>query len=245
MSSNNMNTEIPKYPLFIVYSRKSVDYITNFLGNYGALGHDGVYGVHVCYDMNGNETNRSLVLCEEDIYEDLVAQGYEKTDQRLPNRQNEFLIDRYRFFPDNHHPKNEQTYNFFIKLPPVTHPAFTDCKASHFVSQLERVLNELVRAKVLPDHGYHLNVPMESRTTGKHRGVAYVTFDKNVDRNAIAAARVYIDHFNVENTKGDTFFVVRCLYAFDNHKNDTVTRHGKEFQPKQIAQRSTELPVPQ
>lgn len=232
-----------QFPLFVIYSKKVLTDLREFLYDYGN-GADGIGEMHIDRTHDGKETDRTICLLDESIYDGLVENGYAKqppSDRRTRRPPVDVAITRYRLTP-GHHPKPGHTYNFFIQLPrSAENEAFADMKASDYEKQLQEKVDALSSFGVLPENGVKIKVPYTSRTTGEAQGVAYITFADFIDRDAIAAARVFIDNSLLWNREGKKFSVMKCFYAremrSDEPKAPRAPKEQKAFQPRQMVRR--------
>ena len=80
---------IENYPIYIIYSSWSLDTIRNFLLN---LMPDSISIMKIIYDYSYNETNKTIIVMKEELYNLLIDQGYGVSRFEI-----DFKIKKYKF----------------------------------------------------------------------------------------------------------------------------------------------------
>lgn len=232
----------------------TVEAIREFLYDYG-IGRDGIGSMHVDVTREGSETDRTICLLDESIYDALIREGFGRTPQSADKRRrDDFTISLYHFKPESSTPAPGHTYNFFIQLPKLEgrEPDRADprsgtaiqrvsMKANTLQKQLGDAVEELIKFGLIPGESVELKVPFTSRTTGDSKGVAYVTFANNVPRENIAAARVILDKSIVWGS-GNVPYRIKCVYA--REMKPAQDKVKKAFVPATVTRSPTVGPAP-
>jgi hypothetical protein len=201
-----------QYNVFIVYSRKSLDSITEILLDLNA---GDVSYCKIIRDGEGRETNRTLVVADESVYKAAANEGL---TSRSFNR--DFTITRYKLTERNA-PKEDQTYKLFIPYPKL--------RGINAEKQLDDMLQRLVDVNLLAKNSYRITVPLKSRQTGVVKGSIFVTFDSSVDKELIQLVKLIIDGAHWFSEDEDESEEVKCFWA----RKQLVTTKKKEKQDRQ------------
>ena len=188
------------YPVFIIHSNWSVGRIQEFLNSFksGRVG-----SLHVDYDREGNETNRTICIMENSVY-DAVSQRYGPGSR---GSKDDFSIARYHLRRGNYPAKN-RTCDFYIPLANKTYGA--DVYRAKIVEKLA----ELESFGLIPPGMYRVNIPVnkgENPQGDVIRGSCFINFSYSVSRDVIAIIKVVIDN-SILDIAGNSEFL-RCFWA--------------------------------
>jgi hypothetical protein len=190
------------FPLFLIHSPWSLRELENFLFHFG----NGKVGpLRIDYDRDGKETNRTLAILDESVFADLVKKGYTRSDNSEPTEQycpvgwetrrpyRNFSIYRYKIRPYEY-PRNGFTTNLIVSLP-------QDLSVEECRRQLDAKMSILAGFNLLKKEDYQLSLPLSSRVSGQAKGIAFITFQKEVDPQLPIVVRAILNgsHWKVED----------------------------------------------
>jgi hypothetical protein len=167
--------------VYVIYSRWILNDIRELLSSYTEPSRIGL--MHVDRDRDGRETNRTLCLLDESVFEALVKDGYDKNP--------EFSIRKYVLRPNSYPPRG-RSYSFFIPLPRTFSLSEEEVRR-----QIEEKMQQLVKFSILADGDYMIKVLQSGEKTssgGSGRRFCFISFKKEVTHDAIALAKVAIDN---------------------------------------------------
>lgn len=176
-----MSAVTKEYSLFILYSEWSLDDLYNWMES--NLETDSFSDIHIDRTRSRKETNRTVCLMREDVYDDLVNRGYTRR-----NRYADFWIQRYQIH-DYHHPSNGYSSNMYVSLPKEFNLTVTESR-----QQLQDKIDTLCKFGVLSAGEVTIKIPLVNRESGEPKGGAFIVFTQSVDPNAIAVSKLYIDN---------------------------------------------------
>ena len=203
-------TETSAYsPICMVYSKmtlKEIEVLFTSVG--GSASAYGTMRIVRVKDPKGTwqDTNRTIVLINEPLYNTLIDLGYDKP-VRSPDRPNtDFRIVPYGVRESNL-PKEGLKKDLFIRIP----------KESSFTVQevhktIEDKLQPLVNFGVLAANDYRVNIPLRNmnRETGVVSGSCFLSFSPSVTPTQAAQVKAVID--DTYWSDGETF---NCYWARD------------------------------
>lgn len=199
--------------LYIIYSRWSlsrIDKKIKLLGDIGLL--------RIICDA-GKETNRTLALLENDVYNKLCEEGYaDKKGNKGFNivRFNEKVLDL---------PSKGCSRNLFIPVPEIFRK--DDMKT---IDIIDDKLKHLVGWEVLPKDSWHVNALLESREKGAISSGCFIVFDNKIEITTIAKVKMLITDTLwplVEEDIEREYF--KCMWAFDSKKRDQDKKPERKF----------------
>lgn len=189
--------------VFVAYSSLSLEAIREFLLQFGPASE--VSHLRVSYDRDGFETDRTILVMHQNIYDKAVAAGFNK---RSPDM--DFSIAPYHIGKFNL-PKDGFTFNMYLPLP----RDFTLTEA-----QVRRQLNDKLKTLVgfgaFPSDSYRITVPKLSRESGELKGSCFLTFDARVDSTTLASVRLALDNTSWSSEDGTERETCHCYWAFDH-----------------------------
>lgn len=199
--------------IYIIYSKWTLRRIDEAISKYGKVGllriiNDGV-----------KETNRTLVLMENEVYFKLINAGYSgKNNKGLSiTAFNEKALD----FPG----KNFNS-NLFVTVPEVF-----KSDDLNVIKIVEGKLKHLVEWDILPDNCWTINVPVKSREKGGISSGCFIIFDKEIEISVISKARMLLTDNNWPATsEQDEKEAFKCVWGLNFSKN-------KKFAPEKKSEK--------
>lgn len=162
--------------LYIIYSRRSIQDITSHLLQHGS--EDDIGPSRIVF-YKGNETNRTMIVLSPALYE-----------QVKDNRNHDFSIVPYQLRDYDKAPNNERS--LFLPLP-------KELKQSECRQILMGLLDTMARFGFFKEGDYKVNIPLYTRTSDAHKGLAFIHFEKEVPQDSIAYAKAFLHGY--ENIK--------------------------------------------
>jgi len=198
--------------LYIIYSKWSLCRISRELDFHGKIGL-----LRIICD-SGKETNRTLALLENEVYDKLSKKGY--TDKKSNRgfsiaRFNEKALDL---------PSKGFTKNLFIYVPEVFRKNDVET-----IDIIDEKLKHLVGWEILPKDSWHVNTVLKSREKGAISSGCFIVFDNDVEIAAIAKTKLLItDTFwpkVADDLEREPF---KCLWAKKKEQKKKVEDDSKE-----------------
>ena len=117
------------------------------------------------------DTNRTLCVIDDKVYEEMVSQGFERKERRALDY-NDFQVKRY--IMDNRNlSKNRERRHLMIKLPKILSGGKVD-------EQLSQHMAELVKFNIVPEKSYRIVIPFKDREGDEHIGHSIIVFNDDV-----------------------------------------------------------------
>ena len=229
------------FPVYVVYSKKTIDELTSFFKKYGKGGQLGKMHVQRAlrydYDLERKiqgQTNQTICIFTPDLAQSLITAGF--GDKRTGTI--DFAFSPYYLHEGNYPKEGEETHELYVALPNSL--TIDKCRA-----QLERYLNHYVKFDILPKDSFWISIPFADRITGKHLQKATIKFKPEVSRDAIAITRVLLHDASWENEKGEHISYVICLWAHHGtstreSSHGTSTRTGSRYKNTKVETVETE-----
>lgn len=190
--------------LYIIYSKWSLTRIDKELSLYGGIGL-----LRIICD-GGKETNRTLALLEDDVYDKLSDKGYtnKKTSKGFNIAKfNEKALDL---------PSKGFTKNLFVCVPEIFRK--DDMKT---IDIIDDKLKHLVEWDVLPKDSWYVNAVLKSREKGAISSGCFIVFDNEIELLTIAKVKILItDNYwpaVSEDIEREQF---KCLWARKKEKRE-------------------------
>lgn len=194
----------PEVSLYYVYSKWSLKgiltHIRKCFPSYNDDDFNALIGpIRIDY-YRGGETDRTLCLFNDIIYEGLAKEGF---TQKLCNY--DFRIQPYEI-RDKNLPGQGYSSNLYIPLP-------SSLNTDHCREDLVKKLKVLETFSII-NKNYKLTFPLTSRKTGRLTGSAFIEFDSSIDihKRAIVLLVLHDTDWNVPNSQD---YRVKCLWARD------------------------------
>lgn len=189
------------FPVYIIFSRWSLPEIDSFLKDYGEAGF-----LRVVYDNSGKETDRTLAILPDDVYQSLCNNGYGESNDKRSGRG--FCIKPF-VLRDNSFPPAGRSEVLFVPLPKQT-----EYEKSFIVDTVNDKLTHLSEWDIIPDNSWNINVPLQSREKGGVKNGCFVSFNKDVSLARISMVRnllndTYWPNENVDENRP----IFQCFWA--------------------------------
>lgn len=186
------------YPvIYIIYSNWSIEKISQFLDTI----QPGCVGLlKILHDNNGNETNKTITVIKENLYDKLVDMGHNTFSYEL-----DFKIKKYKL-GDFLLPPPDKSNNLFIPtIKKVTELYVTDI--------IDSKLTALSTVGIIEPNTWVIKCPKISRDTGIVKQGCFIFF-KNVPIHNIATVRFLINNtFWDDNEEKKYDNMIKCHWA--------------------------------
>ena len=200
-----------KTGLYIIYSKWSLSRIDRELSLFGKIGL-----LRIICD-GGKETNRTLALLEDNVYNKLSAKGY--TDKKM-NRG--FSISKFNEKAFEL-PSKGFTRNLFVCVPEIFRK--DDIKT---IDIIDDKLKHLVEWDILPKDSWHVNAILKSREKGSISSGCFIVFNNDINLITIAKVKILItDNFWPAISLDIEREQFKCLWAFDSSKKKDQNKKEK------------------
>lgn len=189
---------IENYPIYIIYSSWSLNTIKEFLISFLP---DSVSFMKIIYDSQSNETNKTIVVLKEQLYNILIQKGYGVNRFEI-----DFKIKKYNF-NDNILPSEGNTINLFIPINKKT----TDSIVTGIINAK---LEELSDFNIIPKKSWRIKCPVNSRETGQVKLGCFIFFKDEISVYNISVVKFLLNNtywINNEDNKYDN--IIKCCWA--------------------------------
>ena len=216
-ASKYVPLEKRKFPVYLIRSRWSLSSIDTYLDTYGGAGF-----LRIIYDSEGRETDRTIAILSEKVYDALVENGDDQQKYGKGFSVSPFLLR------DNNFPGEGYTNNLFV---PVPEELSSDDEA--VITTISDKLQHLSDWDILPGDSWSINPLLKSREKGGIKGGCFISFKRDVPNECRAMVRILItDTYWPESALGSVDTVFRCLWARARKSNFGPKDKKKETGPK-------------
>ncbi len=185
------------YPVYIIYSNWSIDKIKSFLIN---IMPDSISFIKIIYDSMYNETNKTIVVLKEELYNLLIEQGYGVTRFEI-----DFKIKKYKFNENILPPAD--TRNLFI-------PIIKQTTEYVVTSIIESKLDELSKFKIIPEKSWRIKCPINSRETGRVKLGCFIFFRADINVEVVSIVKFLLNNtYWIEGEEKKYDNIVKCYWA--------------------------------
>ena len=186
------------YPvIYIIYSNWSIEKITQFLDN---IQSNGIGLLKILYDSNGNETNRTIAVIKEELYNQLVTMGYNTFSYSVDFKIKKYSLGSYLL------PPADKSNNLFI-------PTIKQVTETYVTGIIDDKLKTLANVGIIEPNTWVIKCPKISRDTGIVKQGCFIFF-KNVPIHNIATVRFLINNtFWNENEEKKYDNMIKCHWA--------------------------------
>lgn len=207
---------IPVYsPVCMVYSQMSLKELEELFEHFGDNGSDhGPLRIVRAKDESGNwrDTNRTIVLMSERLYDSLIKEGLYKP-VRTPGRPAyDFRIVPYEI-RDNNLPKEGMKKDLFIRIPNNL-----ELTSGNVEDVINGKMVDLVKFGVINANQYSVKIPLRNkdRSSGLVHGSCFLAFDSSVSDYTAALVKAVVD---------DTFWgqheeTFNCFWAREQQEKE-------------------------
>ncbi len=198
-----MNTQSISFPVYIIYSRLSLQQLDKFFERFGDVGF-----MRIMYDKTGAETNRTIALVNEGCYNALKAKGY-----ALCQFDEKVIKDDVKITKFVMSPQMVQSDKTVRKLY-IPVPTQLNDDESFVNDSIEDKLLHLVAWSIIPLHCWKITIPVKSREKGGVKGGCQISFDKDVELERIAMVRLLMTdtYWPNRNTDNEERPVFKCYW---------------------------------
>ena len=213
------------YPVFLVRSRQSLTWITNFINDKTRANPNNVGLTRIWRGFDGKDNNLTLVMGYDAIYPILVSQGYGPDGKNRKHfKISPFDIRNYQY------PASHDTNDLFIPIPPEI-KKHGDAAIS---VSIEMKLHHMAAWGMIPDKSWEIIIPLTDRLDSTSvKGMVFINFHKDkLTVQDIAMIRVVLDdgvwqEFSPDGTGvKDSKYPFRCCWAH-KARHDTEQRHAE------------------
>ena len=198
--------ETKDYPIYIIYSCWSKERLETFLKGYDP---DGVSMLKLIFDANGAETNRTIAILSDKLYQLLIENNYYTCQFFI-----DFKIKKYKLGDYLLPPKDKST-NLFVPIIKKTTEVYV-------TQTLNNKLTELAHFGIIEHNSWKLKCPITSRDNGQVILGCFIFFKKEIDIQDIGVVRFLLNNTTWENTGSYKYDnMLKCYWA--KHKNKLIT----------------------
>lgn len=206
--------ETLSFPVYMIYSRWSLKKMDRFLDDYGGAGF-----LRIVFGKDDKETDRSIAIMSEDVYNALCEDGYGGDQKDNGSRGRQFRVVPFKL-NESSFPGEGRSRTLFVPAPKVL--ADDEDWMLEKVKEKFRYLEEW---GVLPADSWNVSAPLKSRENGGVRGGCFITFKRDVELERIAMARIVLTDTYWPVYDEEERAVFRCYWA----------RERKERKPEEKA----------
>lgn len=204
------------FPVFMIHSSWSLEQLDAFLANRGDVGF-----LRIVYDNEGKETDRTIAILPELLYDALCKEGFDRRQYGRGFKISQFLLN------DSNMPGEGRTKTLFVPVP--KNMSESD---GQVIAAVVGKLDHLSEWGIIPPNSWSVNVPLKSREKGGVRSGCFVSFKREVELERVAMTRVLLTDTYWPETEGNTERpVFRCFWARDrkerNDNSEFKERSGK------------------
>jgi len=193
------------FPVYMIYSKWSLLQLDNFLKDFGDVGF-----LRIVYDNDSKETDRTIAILSDDVYNTLCDEGYGDTKQGSRSYGRGFRITPF-VLKENNFPGEGRTKTLFVPVPKTL-----GSDDSQVIATVVDKLKHLSEWGIIEDNSWSVNVPLKSRERGGVRGGCFVSFKRDIPLECIAMVRILLtDTYWPEQTDTEERSVFRCFWARD------------------------------
>jgi hypothetical protein len=184
--------------IYIIYSSWSIDKIRNFLNT---ITNDCIGLLKIIYDNEGNETNKTIAVIKNELYNNLKEKGYTEFNYTL-----DFKIKIYKL-PDFILPPEDRSSALFI-------PTIKKLTETYVTDIINNKLLELAKVNIIPIDSWKLKCPITSRFTGFVKQGCFIIFNSNINIYSIATIRFLLNNTYWEDNEVKKYNnMVKCHWA--------------------------------
>lgn len=200
---------LSKYVVVRIVSRKSLEYLTNFIST--EFGGD-VPFMRVVFNRDG-ETNMTIAIVEHAVLHRMleVGLGSRPQDRTTGHSDAPLTIAKYEL-RDHEFPKEDQSSNLYIPIP----KSLVDRSESSVQGTINAKIEALSACGLLTSGTWTVKVLLESRQRGVVGRGCYVSFDASVKDADRAFVRLCLNDTywgEVSEAEEDQDQVFRCVWA--------------------------------
>lgn len=187
------------YPtIYVIYSSWSIEKINNFLIEIG--GNNSVGLLKIIYDNLSNESNKTIAVIKESLYDKLILLGYGNTNFKI-----DFKIKIYKLGPFLL-PLPDRSCNLFI-------PTIKQVTENYVTKVINDKLLSLANVGIIKENSWVIKCPIMSRENGLVKQGCFIFF-KDVSIYDIAAVRFLMNNTFWDDTIDKKYDnMIKCHWA--------------------------------
>jgi hypothetical protein len=176
--------------------------LSNFLKEFDP---QGVSMLKIILDANSNETNKTIAILSDHLYQLLVEHNYHTYRFEVDFKIKKYKLGMFLMPPE------DKSHNLFVPIIKKTTEVYVTDK-------INQKLIELANFGILPHDSWKLKCPISSRNDGQVSLGCFIFFKKEIDLFNIGVVRFLLNGTRWEDD-GDNKYdnVLKCRWA--NHKN--------------------------
>lgn len=227
MSTHTSST----FPVYIIYSRWSLEKIEKFLVSHGEVGF-----LRVVYDSHNRETERTIGIISLETYQKLCDLKY-----NIREYGKGLVIQLFTLKP-SHYPGEGRTKTLFVPVPNIL--ANND---QLVLDTINDKLKHLAEWGIIPDNSWSLNLPLESREKGGVKGGCFISFKAEVSLDNITVVRILLtDTYwptSLEDPNKDRS-IFQCFWARARNDKSRKSKKNKSTSVPGTAPENVQRTVP-
>lgn len=210
-SKPNTPISTQTFKVYLIHSRRSLTSIEGFLNGYAdSKNGDGIGYIRIVYDREGHETNRTIAILSDSVYDRLLKDG---CDRHRDGR--DFAISPFTL-KDFNFPGEGRTNSLFVPVP--------ESLRGHSDEVVQAISDKLAHYAdwdVLPDQSWTIKPVLVSREVGDIKNGCFISFKNDVTVESRAMIRVLLsDSYwpirhtdNLEDSDDDKKEIFQCFWA--------------------------------
>lgn len=186
----------------VIHSGWCLTDLDDFLAGYGD-----VPFLKIVHDKGGKETNRTITIISQVMYQTLCDHGYgdARVETKTPKRG--FRITPYVLHPGNL-PGADKTSALFVPIPKEL-----NSNAGFLRADVVDKLEHIAECGMIVSGSWNINLPIKSRETGEVTG-CFIMFNRDVPIETVAKIRVLItDTYWSARAEDKPRHIFRCFWA--------------------------------
>lgn len=207
-----------KFPVYLIYSKWSLLQLDNFLKDFGDVGF-----LRIVYDNDGKETDRTIAILPETVYDYLCEEGYGEVAKGTRSYGRGLRISPFRL-KDSSIQGEGRSKTLFVPVPKTLDD-------SQVIPAVIDKLKHLSEWGIVQDNSWSVNVPLKSREEGNLQSGCFVSFKRDVSIKQVAMIRVLLtDTYWPDQEDGSDRAVFRCFWARDRKERPAKPQGENKFQ---------------
>ena len=203
------------YVLAMVFSNWALSKILDFFKDYldGKSEDIGLTKIERFKDKRTAEmrdSNRTVILIKKDLFKKAIDAGLDMPQPNLDFRIAEYILKEKSF------PAVNYSSNLFLIIPKNIN--YLEAEMA-----IKEKINILVNFNVLNLEDYSLKIPLVSRTTGEHRGYAYLSFQNNVELATKAYIKILLCDCLLYAPSLDKLYHVPVFWAKESNRPKLIS----------------------
>ena len=160
-------------PIYLIYSRWSLQQIENFLTQYGPVGY-----LRIILDKAGVETDRTIAIISSDTFELLKKNGYDEHQYGKDFMITPFVLRKLA---------SEAKHSLFVPVPKEI--ASFD---SNVIDEINGRMVHFSEWGIITSDAWQVTAPLLSRETGGIRNGCFITFKKTLPLETVSLIRLLL-----------------------------------------------------